>query len=115
MSKISVNSDVMLTGVKIYVENGMLFVDLNGEAASNIGSAHFKFSKIQLDFDTPEQSGASAFYFRDGHGKVGYDFTFGDILYQNYEDEEEVVVADAPEHDADVVEGVVSSDEQKTV
>jgi len=87
MSKIEVNSNVVLTGVKIYAENGALFADLTGEAMSNIGPMNLAIPKIQLDFNTPEQTGVSAFGFKDGAGRVGYDFNFGAVLYVNKEDE----------------------------
>lgn len=87
MSKVMVNSDVLLKGVKIYVEGGALYVELVGEAMSDIGPVNFNFKNIQLDFNTPEQTGAGIFCFRDGRGRVGYDFNFGDVLYKNEEDE----------------------------
>ena len=86
MSKIEVNSDVFLTGVKIYVEGNFLYLDLTGEANTNIGPTNFSFKKLAVDFNAPEQTNASAFYFRDGHGRVGYNFEFGSVLYLNRED-----------------------------
>lgn len=87
MSKIEVNSNVILTGVRIYAEDGALFADFTGEAESNIGVAKFTFPKFQLDFNAPEQTGAVAFAFKDGAGRVGYNFNFGNILYMNKEEE----------------------------
>lgn len=89
MSKIAVNSDVFLRGLKIYAEGNSLYADLIGEAASNIGPVNFNFNKIALDFGMPEQTEASAFYFKDGKGRVGYNFDFGNVLYLNREDEVE--------------------------
>ena len=86
MSKISVNSNVMLRGIKIYAEGGALYADMVGEAMSNIGPVNFNFNKFQLDFNVPEQTGVASFCFRDGNGRVGYNFNFGDVLYIN-EDE----------------------------
>lgn len=97
MSKIEVNSNVVLTGVKIYAENGVLFAELTGEAMSNIGPMNLAIPKIQLDFNTPEQTGISAFGFKDGMGRVGYDFNFGAVLYVNKEDEPSNVEPVEPE------------------
>lgn len=83
MSKIAINSNVVLRRVKIYAKDGALFADLVGEASSDIGPANFNLSRIQLDFTNPDQTSASAFYFKDGKGRVGYDFNFGDLLYAN--------------------------------
>lgn len=94
MSKISVNSNVVLKSVKIYAENGILYADLVGEAMSNIGPANYNFSRIQLDFNMPEQTNAGAFCFRDGMGRVGYNFDFGSVLYLNQEDEQAPVTED---------------------
>ena len=104
MSKVMVNSDVLLKGVKIYVEGGALYVELVGEAMSNIGPASFNFKKMPLDFNTPDQTGAAIFCFKDGRGRVGYDFNFGDVLYKNEEDEPESMedpVADVSEEDVE--------------
>ena len=89
MSKIEINSDVFLRGVKVYAEGNGLYVDLIGESASNIGPTNFNFKRIALDFASPEQTEVSGFYFRDGQGRVGYNFEFGNVLYLNKEDEVE--------------------------
>lgn len=89
MSKIAINSDVFLRGIKIYANGNSLYVDLIGEATSNIGPVNFNFNKIALDFGAPEQTEVSAFCFKDGKGRIGYNFEFGDVLYLNREDEVE--------------------------
>ena len=104
MSKVMVNSDVLLREVKIYVEGGALYAELVGEARTDIGPASFSFKNIQLDFNTPEQTGAGIFFFKDGHGRVGYDFNFGDVLYKNEDDEPENMenpVANVSEEDVE--------------
>lgn len=94
MSKISVNSNVMLRGIKIYAEGGALYADMVGEAMSNIGPVNFNFNKFQLDFNVPEQAGVASFCFRDGNGRVGYNFNFGDVLYVNEDEVANVVPAE---------------------
>lgn len=104
MSKISVNSDVALKTVKIYVMNGVFYADLIGEAASDIGPANYNFLRLPLDFNTPEQTEISAFCFKDGKGRVGYEFNFGDVLYANRGNEPEDMSVDEDPWDTEVVE-----------
>ena len=101
MSNVSINSNVMLKGLKIYTINGVVYADLVGEALSDIGPVSFNFPRIQLDFNEPEKTDASIFYFRDGNGRIGYNFNFGDVLYVMPEDkpvDEEKGTEDEPEN-----------------
>ena len=86
MSNVSINTNVMLRGLKIYMSNGVVYADLVGEALSDIGPVTFNFPNIQLDFNEPEKTDASIFYFRDGNGRIGYNFNFGDVMYVMPED-----------------------------
>ena len=86
MSNVSINTNVMLRGLKIYTINGVVYADLVGEALSDIGPATFNFPNIRLDFNEPEKTDASIFYFRDGNGRIGYNFNFGDVMYVMPED-----------------------------
>ena len=104
MSKIKINSDVFLKCLKIYTDGNSLYANFIGEATSNIGPVNFNFNRIALDFDAPEQTEASAFYFKDGRGRVGYNFEFGDVLYLNREDEGENESANDEQMDISVGE-----------
>ena len=81
MSKVSINSDIMMRGLKIYSVNGDIYADIVGEAITDIGPANFSFTKTKLDFNSPVQTKLGAYAFMDGKGRVGYEFNFGDVLY----------------------------------
>ena len=89
MGKILVNGNIVLRGVKVYAENGVLMAELIGEAASNVGPVNFNISPVPLDFNMPENTAISAFCFRDGKGRVGYNFNFGDVMFDNSEEDTE--------------------------
>lgn len=82
MSKVSINSDIVMRSLKIYSINGDIYVDIVGEAITDIGPANFSFPKTKLDFNSPVQTKLGAYAFMDGRGRVGYEFNFGDVLYQ---------------------------------
>ena len=88
MSKISINSDIFMKGLKIYSVNGDIYAEITGEALTNVGPASFNVQKVKLDFKSPGQTELGACAFMDGKGRVGYDFNFGDVIYKTSEEEQ---------------------------
>lgn len=89
MGKCTINSDIVMRSLKIYSMNGAVYVNMIGEATTDIGPANFTFPAAKLDFAFPEETELGACAFRDGRGRVGYEFTFGDVLYQFPSDDTE--------------------------
>lgn len=88
MSKISINSDIFMKGLKIYSVNGDIYAEITGEALTDVGPASFNVQKVKLDFKSPGQTELGAYAFMDGRGRVGYDFNLGDVLYKTSEEEQ---------------------------
>lgn len=111
MSKISINSDIMVNGVKIYSVNGDIYAEITGAANTDVGVASFNLPPAKLDFADPSKTDISAYAFMDGKGKVGYDFNFGDVIFklpddEPNEDSENLQDTDAGQSEEDVtVEG----------
>lgn len=82
MSNVSINSNIVMSGLKIYSINGEIYAEVVGEALTDIGPVNFNVKRVKLDFNSPGQTELGAYAFMDGRGRVGYDFHFGDVLYQ---------------------------------
>lgn len=102
MSKILINSDIFMKGLKIYSVNGDIYAEITGEALTDVGPANFNIQKVKLDFKSPGQTELGAYAFMDGKGRVGYDFNFGDVLYKTNEEEQK--------KDSDTAEGSDKND-----
>lgn len=107
MSKISITSDVMMKGLKIYSMNGEFYADIIGAANTDIGPINVSFATTKLDFSAPGQTDLGEYSFMDGKGRMGYEFNLGDVIFKLPDDEPE-------ENSVEQQDAVTDQDEEDT-